>query len=237
MVTLRAVLHLPAGGVLGRVGPDGQLGQLVLGRLRVVQDDAGVERDQVVAGGKQRVDVDLLDPALFGDELAEADHELLQGGEVHRLAPAHAFEGVVDLGALHHAPGQGGVERRQGQGLVLEHLHELAAHAEQQHRPKLRVNAAAQDDLVAVGQLDHLLHRDALEVLGALLLGHGGLDVVEGLAHIGFVLEVQLDAADVGLVGDGLGVELQHDREPDLLRQLGGGGFGLGDLGDTVGMP
>ena len=141
----------------------------------------------------------------------------------------------VDLGALHHAAGQGGVERRQGQGLVLEDFDQLAAHAEQQHRPELRVDAAAQDDLVAVGQLDHLLHGDALEVLGALLLGHRGLDVVEGLAHVGLVLEVQLHAADVGLVGDGLGVELQHDGEADLLGQLGGGGLGLGDLGDDRG--
>ena len=82
-----------------------------------MQDDAGVEGDEVIAGGKERVDVNFLDPALFGDELAEADHELFEGGEVHRLAAAHAFEGVVNLGALHHAPGQGGVEGRQGQGL------------------------------------------------------------------------------------------------------------------------
>ena len=57
------------------------------------------------------------------------------------------------------------------EGLVLEHLDELAAHAEQEHRPELRVNAAAEDDLVAVAQLDHLLDGDALEMLGALLLG------------------------------------------------------------------
>ena len=79
---------------------------------------------------------------------------------------------------------KGGVEGRQGQGFVLEHLDQLPAHAEEQHRAKLRVNAAAQDDLVAVGQLDHLLHRDALEMLGALLLRHRRLDVVEGSAHI-----------------------------------------------------
>ena len=59
----------------------------------------------------------------------------------------------------------------RAEGLVLEHLDELAAHAEQEHRAELRVNAAAQDDLVAVAQLDHLLDGDALEVLRALLLG------------------------------------------------------------------
>ena len=55
---------------------------------------------------------------------------------------------------------------------------------------------------------------------------------LKALRTSGFVLEVQLDAAHVGLVGDRLRVELQDDREADLLRQLGGGGFGLGDLGD-----
>src|ERR1035438_4225979 len=59
---LLAVFHLPGADVLGRIGANGQLGQLVLGGLRIVQDDAGVESDQVIAGGKERVDVDLLDP-------------------------------------------------------------------------------------------------------------------------------------------------------------------------------
>jgi hypothetical protein len=62
--------------------------------------------------------------------------------------------------------------------LVLEHFDELAAGAEQQHRAELRVNAAAEDDFVAV-ELDHLLHGDALEMLRAGLLGAGGLDGLE----------------------------------------------------------
>ena len=41
--------------------------------------------------------------------------------------------------------------------------------AEQQHRAELRIEAAAEDELVAV-ELDHRLDGDALEVLGAGLL-------------------------------------------------------------------
>ena len=55
-----------------------------------------------------------------------------------------------DPGLLHHPPRQGGVERRQGQRAVLEDLDELAAGAEEQHRAELRVEAAADDQLVAV---------------------------------------------------------------------------------------
>ena len=230
---VRAVLELPGDYILRRVGADGEPGQFVLGGLWVVQDHPGVERDEVIGGGEQRVDVDFLDPRLLGHELAEADHDFFERGEVHRLAAAHAFERVIDLGALHHAAGQGGVERGQGEGLVLEHLDELAAHAEEEHRAELRVDAAAQDDLVAVGQLDHLLHGHALEVLGARLLGDRRLDVVEGVADLRLVLEVQLHAAHVGLVGDGLGVELEHDGEADFARPASTAcGFGLGDLGD-----
>ena len=42
---------------------------------------------------EQRVDVDLLDPRLLDDELAEPHQQLLQRGEVHRLAAAHALAG------------------------------------------------------------------------------------------------------------------------------------------------
>ena len=41
-------------------------------------DDAGVEGDQAVWRGQQRVDVDLLDPALLDDQLAEAHEQLLE---------------------------------------------------------------------------------------------------------------------------------------------------------------
>ena len=81
--------------------------------------------------------------------------------------PLSASEIVV---SLDQAPGERRVERRQGQRAVLEDLDQLAAHAEQQDRAELRVEAAADDQLVA-GPVDHRLDRDALEVLGAGLLG------------------------------------------------------------------
>ena len=86
-------------------------------------------------------------------------------GKIHRPAAAHAFERLVDLGLLHHAARQRGVERRQAERAVFKDLDELAAGSEEQHRTELRVEAAADDQLVRVLQLDHGLHGDALEML------------------------------------------------------------------------
>ena len=68
---------------------------------------------------------------------------------------------------------------------------------------------------------------------------HRRLDRREGLADRLGVGEVQLHAADVGLVRDGLGMQLQHDREADSRRDGDGLVFGRGDAGldrrDAVG--
>ena len=102
---------------------------------------------------------------LLGDELAEPDEELLELVEVHAAAPADPLERAVDLRALHHPSGKRRGKRRQTEGPVLEQLHELAAHPEQEHRPELRIDRASQDQLIA-GPVHHRLDGDALEVLG-----------------------------------------------------------------------
>ena len=87
----------------------------------------------------------------------------------------------MDAGLLHHPARERRRERRQAERAVAEHLDELAAEPEEEHRPELRIDAAADDELVA-GALDHRLDRDALEVLGAVRRGHRGLDRRVGLA-------------------------------------------------------
>ena len=70
---------------IARVGPNRERRQRV-GEVRRMQHDAGIERDQPLRRDEQRVDVDLLDPALFDDELAEANQQLVERGEVDRRA-------------------------------------------------------------------------------------------------------------------------------------------------------
>ncbi len=60
-------------------------------------------------------------------------------------------------------------------------------------------------------------------------LFNGGLDGIPRLAHRRGVFEVELHPADVGLVRDGLGVQLQHYRPANLLRQFHGLVFRLGN--------
>ena len=85
----------------------------------------------------------------------------------------------------------------------------------------MRINAAAENDFVAFAQLDHFLHRHALEMLCAGLLGAGGVDGIERLADLGFVLQIQLHPAHVRLVCDGFGIELQHRWVTDFPGQFG----------------
>ena len=142
-----------------------------LGDVGRVEDDPRVEGDDPLGRGEQRVDVDLGDPRLLGDELAEADEERGEHVDVDRPPAADAAERLRDRRLLDQAPRERRVERRQGQRPVAEHLDELAAHPEQEDRAELRIRAAADDQLVA-GPVDHRLDRDALEVLGADLLRH-----------------------------------------------------------------
>ena len=96
--------------------------------------------------------------------------------------------------------------------------------------PNCGIEAAADDDLVAV-ELDHRLDADSLEVLCAGALGDRRLDGAERRAHRVGVSQVELHSAHVGLVGDRLGVELQHDRVAEV---LGGGHRGVGVSAITV---
>src|SRR5579864_3379846 len=113
-----------------------------------MQNDSGIEGDEIFTGSEKRVDVNFLNPTLLGNQLAKADHELLQSGQIHGLSSPDALEGLVNPGGLDHAPGQSGIERRQTEGLVLENLDELAAHPEEQDRAELRIDAAAKNELV-----------------------------------------------------------------------------------------
>ncbi len=188
-----------------------------------MDNDASIQCNQALRGSQQWVDVQFFDPWLLADQVAEADHNLLQQVQVDRWPAAHTFQGGVDLGALHHATSQCRVEGRQRQGAVFENLNQLAAQAEQQHRAELWIEAAAKDQLVAI-QADHRLDGDAKEVDFAVLvlltahLGQdGSLDALIGFANTFGIFQVQLHAADVGLVGNNFRMQLKNNWIADLL--------------------
>src|SRR5439155_10426897 len=85
---LAAVAQLERGGVLARVGGEGQARRLGAGRTeqgpRVQGDDALRRRQQWVA-------VDLADLGEVDQQLSEADQQRLQCGQVDGLPAAHAL--------------------------------------------------------------------------------------------------------------------------------------------------
>ena len=106
------------------------------------------------------------------------------------------MERFVNLCLLHHAPGQGSVERGQTQRAILEDFDQCAACAKEQHRAELGILAAADDQLVAF-EFDHGLDGDALEVLRADALAHGVANEGIGAAHGVGVAQVELHAVDI----------------------------------------
>ena len=196
---------------------------------------ARVERQQPLGRGQQRIDVDFLNPRLFDDQFAEAHHQGFQGQQIHWLAPADALQGLEYLGLLHHAQGQSAVQRRQSQRTILENLNQLPAGSKQQNRAELRVNARAENDLVAF-KFGHGLYGHALEVLGTGLLGHRLLDALESLAYRIRIAQVQDHATHVGFVADGERVQLQYDRIAHPVGYRDRLLLAEGDLGRTVGI-
>ena len=73
----RAVAQLFVGDVLRGVGTDRRARKVLFARLRVVQNHAGVEGYEALGRGEERVDVQLFDPGLLDDELANAHEQFL----------------------------------------------------------------------------------------------------------------------------------------------------------------
>ena len=78
-------------------------------------------------------------------------------------ASAHSLQGAVNPRPLHHAAREGAIQRRQAKRAIAEDFDQLTARTEEQHRPKLRINAAAENQFVAVAR-DHRLHDDAEKI-------------------------------------------------------------------------
>lgn len=97
---------------------------------------------------------------------------------------------------FHQALSQRDIQRRKGQRTVPVDFDELAARAEQQHRPELRIYTTVQDQFVAF-QLDHRLYRHAAELVPAHPFRNRGLDGLIRLADRSFILQVKLDSTDI----------------------------------------
>ena len=144
-----------------RIRPDGQA------RLRRngggAHADAAVDRDHALRVAQQRIDVDLGDLGVVGDDLAQLHEHVDDAVDVGRRPIAVALEQGGNAGALDLRARQRRVERRQFERLVADDFDRGAALPEQDHRAEGRVGRNAGDQLIGAGPLNHLLHDEALE--------------------------------------------------------------------------
>ena len=123
--------------------------------------------------------------------------------------------------------GKAHVERRQGERPVGDDLDRRAAVAEQDHRAELGIVRCADDQLVRVRPADHRLHHKAVDPGLGRCLGDARAHRLDRRADLDSVRKIEGDAADIGLVRNVAGEDLDRDRKPD---RIGGGHrlFGIG---------
>ena len=110
-----AVLRLEGESVLDGIRANGERRQCVVRSGPRMKDHASVQSDDALGRHQKRVNVNLVDSRLLDDHLAEAHQRLFQRLKVDGLPAPDALHRPVDVGLLHHAPRQRGVERRQRQ--------------------------------------------------------------------------------------------------------------------------
>ena len=104
-LTIGEIVHLAAqiGGQADAVHSwDAGVGSVADGLQKLLDVPEG---EQLPRRSQKRVDVQLLDPRLFGDQPAEPHQQLSQGGNVDRIPATNPFEGCEDLRLLDH-PGR-----------------------------------------------------------------------------------------------------------------------------------
>ena len=210
---------------LARVGLDGEVRRA--GRLLAADAHTGVERDGAFVVDDQRVDVQLGHLGHVGQQLRHGHQRGDDGIDVGRRHVAVAVQQPGDARALDQRARQRGVERRQRHGAVGHHLDRRAALSEKDHGAKGRVDAGADDQLLRLLHLHHLLHGEAFDARVGLAFAHAHQHGLRGGAHVAFVVQVQHHAADVGLVRDVFRKNLEHHRKADA-RRLGRCRVGIG---------
>ena len=206
--------------VARRIGQDGQVavgvGPAADGLRRIVDRDAGVDRDGAKFVHDDRVNVHLAQLGQLADHFRDAQQNLLQCIHVHRRSATPCAQGFGHARAPDQLAGQELVERRQLHGPVVDQLDHGAACAEGNHRAERVVGHQANAHLAAASGPRHGLHRDAVDARMGLEARNGLHHLGVGVAHAGGVQDVERHAFNVGLVADVGRVDLQRHRIAQL---------------------
>ena len=193
--------------------------QIAFPSIRIVQDDPRVERERRLGRDQKRIDVDFLDPSLLRNELTETHEQLFERAQVDRALSAHAAERLVNARSLHHAACQSGIEGRKGERAVFEGLDEVPARAKKEHRAELWIDTAPNNQLTAA-PLDHPLNSNPAEPFRTRDANRRFFDGVKGLLDGCPAAQEELHTADVALMSDRMGIELEDDGIADARRDL-----------------
>jgi hypothetical protein len=189
---------------------------------------AGIEGDDAMRVGEQRVDVELTDLGAIGGELAKPDQHFDDSLDFRRWLAAVPLQELPHPCARHQPARQQRIERRQLERSIMHDLDGSASLAERHDWAEHRVFCDPGKKLYGPGARDHGLEKKAGEAsagarrLDALYHGAGFLPDAVGIA------EIERNPADIAFVRDFAGADLQGNRKADrssdrgsLIRILG----------------
>ena len=186
--------------------------------------DECVDRDgHPVGADDQRVDVDAQHVRPLGRDPPESDEHRGEGVAVDGGLAAELAEQALRGQLVDHLVRRDVVDGRRPEHDVGHRLGEDPAEAEHHGRPELRVAQHAGDQLAVAP--DHRRDEHVDRAVGG---RRRRQQLGRRAAHRIGVGEVEPDEAALGLVGDGVAVELGDDREAEL----GGRGDGRVGVGD-----
>ncbi len=181
-----------------------------------IDHDPRVEGHREIGSNQERVDVELLDLGVVGDEIGESHQDLDQAVDVRaRESPVPLEEGPRSE-RLEHSPGEPLVQRGKPRARSPKSSAATPPIPARITEPNVGSFFIPRMSSKPAFPVDHSLNGDALDpgfrpMPGGLLRDPGE----SGADRIG-ALDVEEDASDVGLVGDVGRENLQDDRVADF---------------------
>ena len=172
---------------------------------RVHGDDAGLV-------GEHRIEINLADLGEIGDKLRQLDQKKLDGALVGGGHVAVSLEDAGDPGAGDEAAREREVERRQRQRLVTDDLNRRASLPEDNDRAESRIIGDADDELTRFRTHDHGEDGDPGNSRAGFFRPRPIENIRGRLVHRALAGEVEANAADLRLVHDVGGLNLEDNR-------------------------
>lgn len=154
------------------------------------------KRQQSFRRGQPRIDVDLADARCSATNSLNFTGTPSSAVLSTALRPSHSLKGGEDLRPFHQPPCERGVERGLAEYTVAVDFDKLPSRSKEKNRSELRVDAACENELVAL-RANHGLHRDTQKCFCARFDGDRIRSSPVGLLHLVSIREIKLPAPNV----------------------------------------